>query len=103
VSPEKKPKLFNRVATLVADKARREGRRITQRVIQEETGLAANTVSGMMRNANVNWHSPSYEVILAWLNEGVRDPAHQITHEQLFETVWIDDDEEMGTAVIGVA
>jgi len=65
--------LNNRLSELVAQKERWEGRKITNAVIAEETGLGINTVSHWMNNSVEGYKSKAILALCEWLSCEVKD------------------------------
>lgn len=66
-------KVVNRLAELVAQKERREGRRITNAVISQETGLSINTVSAWINNKAGGYRTDTLLTLCKWVPCDVGD------------------------------
>ncbi len=55
----------NRVAELMSKKARREGRKINQKIVAAETGIDYQTVGRWYRNEVTRWDN---DMIFTWMN-----------------------------------
>lgn len=66
-------KVVNRLAELVAQKQRREDRKITQTTIAEETGLSYGTVSDWMNNRASAYKESTILVLCEWVPCDVSD------------------------------
>lgn len=78
--------LYNRFAELLAAKERREGRKIPQREIADEIGVALNTVNTFARNTiNSYLHRETIEKLMDYFN---------VDHSEFFETLTVEEDED---------
>lgn len=85
--------LYNRFAELLAAKERREGRRIPQREVADELGVALNTVNTFARNTiNSYLHRETIEKMMDYFD---------VDHSEFFETMVVEDDEE--SSIVAVA
>jgi len=78
--------LQNKFLELLAAKARRENRTISQRQASRETKLTWNVVNNMAQNKDTSYlHRESIEILMEYLD---------VTHVEFFETVIVDEDED---------